>query len=241
MRLPTFLLLCFAATAPLSGALASTLIAGDSKTIVAAAQRFMSSYSDDLLAQLGGNARIEYRIEGVDSRLAMPACTQALEVAAKEAQRLGSRLNLQVSCRSGNTWSLFVPVTLAIHRPVVTTVRPLSHGETLLAPDLTLTELDVSRLSGQYLTALKEAVGMSIKRPLGQGSAVIAEHLQPPLLVRRGDTVVISAAGSTLAVKMAGVAMTDGRRGEQIRIKNNSSGKVVAGRVAAPGLVEVLL
>ncbi len=60
-----------------------------------------------------------------------------------------------------------------------------------------------------------------------------------PILIKRGDAVTITAEGDGLSVKMPGVAMSDGRRGEQIRIKNNNSAKIVDAQVTEPGEVAV--
>jgi flagella basal body P-ring formation protein FlgA len=65
------------------------------------------------------------------------------------------------------------------------------------------------------------------------------QQLEPPLVVRRGEAVVISAASSIVAVKVAGVALTDGRLGEQIRIKNLSSSRIVQAKMVGPGQAEV--
>lgn len=240
MRLPIFLLCSvLAAGSALAGQ--AGLHAGDGKAIARAAEAFMAGWSDEMLTRLGGDARIGYSVVGLDPRLAMPACAEPLSVEAREQRQLTTRLNLQVSCRSGNGWSLFVPIDLTVQRPIVVAARPLAHGETLTAADLQLVEHNVARLTGQYFINLDEAVGMAVRRALAQGAPVLGEQLQPPLLIKRGDSVLITAAGSTIAVKMNGVAMTDGRRGEQIRVKNSSSGKIVAARVAAAGVVEVAL
>lgn len=240
MRLQIFLLCSALLASPLPAA-AGGPVAGDSKAIAQAAERFMAGWSVEMLTRLGGDARISHKVVGLDPRLAMPSCAEPLQVEAREQRQLGTRLNLQVSCRSGNGWSLFVPIELAVHRAVVVAARPLAHAETLTAADLQLVEHDVARLNGQYFTDLAEAVGMAARRPLAQGAPVLGEQLEPPLLVKRGDSVLITAEGTTIAVKMNGVAMTNGRRGEQIRVRNSSSGKIVAARVAAAGMVEVTL
>lgn len=211
----------------------------DSEALAAAAERFMQRYRDDLLARLGAPARVDYRLAALDRRLAMAGCATPLTVSARPTAQFGSRLNLQVGCESGNTWSLYVPVELSVYRPVVTATRPLGHDETVQRADVRLMETDVARLTGQYLTTLDEAVGMAVKRPVAQDATLTAEHLQPPLLVKRGETVLLTATGSSISVKMPGIAMTDGRRGEQIRVKNTTSGKIVAARMVEPGHAQV--
>jgi flagella basal body P-ring formation protein FlgA len=236
MRVRNYLLAA-ALTAALPGAVAAT----DATAIRTAVTAFMTGYSDDFTARSPGVHRVEFTIGTLDTRLALPDCAVPLTVTAQQQPQLQPRLNTQVSCTSGNGWSLYVPVELAVYRPVVVAGRPLARGETLDAGDLHSIEMNVARLNGQYLTDPAAAVGMDVRRPIGQESPVLAEHLQPPLLVRRGEAVLVSAAGSAVSVRMPGVALTDGRRGEQIRVRNQSSARVVQARVVAPGQVEVVM
>jgi flagella basal body P-ring formation protein FlgA len=200
-------------------------------------QPFMQGRISSLLTRYGRDSRIEFTISTIDPRLNVPDCTTAPALAIKEQAGQSSRLNVQVSCNSGAGWSLFVPVDLAIFRPVVTVINPIARGATIGSADVQLTETDVSSLNGQYLTRLEDAVGMSTKRAFNAGNAVITDQLSQPLLIKRGETVIISAEVDGLSVRMPGVALTDGRRGEQIRVKNSNSAKIVDAQVVDTGLV----
>jgi flagella basal body P-ring formation protein FlgA len=196
---------------------------------------FMSGYTDKLLSRYGKNARIQYNVTGLDSRLNLPDCPVPLTVEAREQSQLSARLNLQLGCPQGNGWSIYVPVDLSVRMPVVIAVRPVAYGQPIGAGDVRLGEADIANLYGQYLTELDAAIGMSAKRSIAQGSVIQTQQLDAPLLVRRGEAVVIRAESGVVSVKMTGVAMTDGRRGEQIRIKNKATSRVVEARVVAPG------
>jgi len=52
---------------------------------------------------------------------------------------------------------------------------------------------------------------------------------------------VISAGNSTIQVKMPGEALSAGSVGEQIRVRNLNSKRVVKARVTGPGQVEVAM
>lgn len=207
----------------------------DSAALRRSVESYMAGYADKLLSRYGRKGRIDYSVASLDARLTLPDCAEPLKIEARDQGQLSSRLNLQVSCLRGNVWSVYVPVDINVHQPVVVAVKPLARGQTIGAGDVQLSEANISRLSGQYLTSLDGAVGMDVKRPILQGGAVLQEQLDAPLLVRRGEVVTISAETGAIAVKMQGVAMTDGRLGEQIRIKNKASSHVVEAQVVAPG------
>lgn len=60
-------------------------------------------------------------------------------------------------------------------------------------------------------------------------------------VVHKGDQVVISAGSSTIQVKMPGEALSAGAIGDQIRVRNLNSKRVVKARVTGPGQVEVAM
>jgi flagella basal body P-ring formation protein FlgA len=59
-------------------------------------------------------------------------------------------------------------------------------------------------------------------------------------LVKRGSKVEIIANFDGLDVRMRGEALADGGRGDRIRVKNLSSGRVVTGTVSGSGVVHVM-
>lgn len=204
-----------------------------------AVDRFMTGYVDKLKNRLGPKTRVEYRVGALDNRLSVGACSQPLTIESKDTATPNSRINLQISCQQAESWSIYLPVELSMHRSVVVSVKPLTHGSTVGAGDVRLADYDISQINGQYLSSLDEAVGKDVKRPIAAGAPILQQQLLPPLMVRRGEAVMISAASTIVAVKSAGIALTDGRLGEQIRIKNQSSTRIVNARITGPGQAEV--
>lgn len=202
-------------------------------------ETFMRSQIPVLQSRYGQGSRIEFALVALDPRLNLPDCPQPPALSVREQPNLGSRLNVQVSCNAGLGWNLYVPVDIAVYTPVVATSGPLPRGATLTAADIQLVETDVTRLNGQYLTRPQDAVGLSLKRQLAAATPITGEVLAQPVLVKRGEAVTITAASGGLSVKMPGIAMSDGRRGEQIRVKNGNSARVIDAQVTDVGQVTV--
>lgn len=213
--------------------LAQPVVALENPSIRSAVGRFMDGYTAKLAKRLGRDVRIEYTTPMLDSPLNLAECQSPLTLNSRDPDQAVTRVNVQVGC--GALWSISLPVELSIFRPVVTAIKPLAPGSTISADDVQLSETDVSQLVGQYLSNLDDAIGMDVKRAVVPGKPVMGQQLAPPLLIRRGEAVQIRAEGSVIAVKMPGVALTDGRRGEQIRVRNQSSSRVVDARVTGPG------
>ena len=187
------------------------------------------------------NARHEVEVNRLDPRLRLAQCDQPL-VARLEtpAQPIG-RTTVRVSCEGSSPWSIFVPAQVRLFREVVVARRPLSRNGTLEHADVALAERDVSQLNQGYLTALDQAIGNRLNRSVQPDQILTPTTVSIAATVRKGDHVVISAQGLTINVRMPGEALSDGALGEQIRVKNQRSGRVIKARVVAPGQVEVAM
>ncbi len=231
------ILRAFCLTPALLGATAA--LALDHNGLRQSVETFMQSQIPGLQNRYGRSSRIEFALVAMDPRLNLPNCQQPLALSIKEQENITSRLNVQVSCNAGMGWNVFVPVDIAIHLQVVSANGPLARNTTLAESDIQMAETDITRINGPYLTRPQDAIGLSLKRQLNPGTPITSDMLSQPILIKRGDAVTITAEGDGLSVKMPGVAMSDGRRGEQIRIKNNNSAKIVDAQVTEPGEVAV--
>ncbi len=200
--------------------------------------KFMKGYVRELAKRLGDGTRVEYEAAAITDTSATRPCAAPLNIGAQNQQAVG-RVTLLVACDS--EWSIYVPVDLNILRPVVVTTRPLATGAVIAADDIALAPQEIGALNGTYLTALDEAIGMGVKRPLLPGKPIFTQQLEQPLLIRRGEAVVISAAAGEFSVSTSGTALSDGRRGDMIRIKNSNSARTVSARVIGPGQVTVAM
>jgi len=67
-----------------------------------------------------------------------------------------------------------------------------------------------------------------------------AGSLAAPVVVKRGDGVMMVARQDGIEVSMAGEALDAGARGAVVRVKNGTSGQVVRMRVVGAGAVQPL-
>ena len=208
--------------------------------IYAVASTFVAEYQAELKKQYGPSTRIETQINPLDPRLALAECPVPLSSKMK-AGGSNSRINLKVSCDQGKRWSVYVPVTISTYQQVITSLRPIPRGTTVQSTDLKLREVNTSRLQGSYFTDTSPLIGMVSKQMINSGSIILDHHVVPPVLIKKGDSVLVTAKTSGLLVKMPGIALTDGRKGDQIRVKNKQSQRTIDARVIGPGQVKVLM
>lgn len=180
-------------------------------------------------------AQFDFQLQAVAGNLT--PCTAAVEVDWR-GQELGSRLTPRVSC-ANEGWQLYVPVSVAIHLPVVVTAGNLDRGHRLTAADLRLQNTDIASLRQGYFETPDSLIGYQLARSVTSGQVVTPYIAEPPMLVDRGDRVYILSHSGPLSVRTLGEALRQGRAGEQIPVRNLRSGETVHAYIKERGVVEI--
>lgn len=187
------------------------------------------------------NTTAEYEIDitPLANRLNLQLCTQPLQLFTTKLMSTG-RSTINVRCNEGKKWAIFVSVNIVPFDYVVILTQPLQKGEMTTEKHFTLVRKDVSTLHGNYLTNVDFVVNKQVARSLSAGAVILNKDFIEPKLIKRGDKVVISANTAGIGIKMNGIALTDGTRGERIRVKNQNSERVINATVIEAGQVSVL-
>ncbi|MES3008217.1 MAG: flagellar basal body P-ring formation chaperone FlgA [Pseudomonadota bacterium] len=201
-------------------------------------------FIEDLHGPSTAEQRVEIVISSIDPRLSIPACDMPLQTQlgqqAGQQQVAVGRLNVRVDCQGSVPWSKYVPVLVRAFAPVLMSTRPLARGDVIGAADVELVEADLSTLRQSYLQDSTLAIGMEVKRALPASTVISREALAQPLLIKRGDTVVMSAQSGPVTIRQQGVAMQNGELGAQIPVRNSNSDIVVRAVVTGPGQADVV-
>ncbi|WP_277051679.1 flagellar basal body P-ring formation chaperone FlgA [Zestomonas thermotolerans] len=209
------------------------------ETLIGTAQGFLEFTVEDYLQRSGIEGRYEVEVNRLDPRLRLAECDSDLTASLESPATPIGRVTVRVRCDGSSPWTVFVPAQVRLFRDVLVTVRPLKRGEVVGMQDLTLLERDVGLLGQGFLTAPEQAAGKTVTRPLLADQVLTPTHLQSSRVVRKGDQVLISANSGKVSVHMNGEALGDGAEGQQVRVRNLSSQRIIKARVAGPGLVKV--
>lgn len=182
---------------------------------------------------------IQVRADPLDPRLRLAACEKPLQAYIPLGMTVRSNTTIGVRCTGPNPWALFVPVQIAITRPVVVLNHPLERGTVLAADDLRVESRTGNFGVSGYYSDPAEVIGKVLTRPVSAGQPVSAAFLTGNRLVRRGQSVTLVAESGSIAVRMAGTAMMDGGEGDRIKVKNTTSDRIVEGVVRDGGIVEI--
>lgn len=220
-------------------ALGLWLLSGESALAAPAApdalRREVEQFAYQQLAGQAGEVRVE--VGALDPGLTLPRC-QRLEVFLPPGVRLWGTVNVGVRCAAGAAWTVYVPVTVRVHAPVVTAARPLAAGRPLAADDLTLKTLDLTQLPPGVLTDPAQAVGQTLTVGLLPGYPLRQDMLRAPLVIRQGQTVKLIVQGEGFRVSAEGRALTNASPGQTVQVRT-ASGQTVSGVARPDGSVEV--
>jgi len=190
----------------------------------------------------GNGGRVDVVADGLDARVRLQRCGGPLKASVPFGDgRRAQRITAEVRCTGPKPWKIYVPVRLTAFVPVVVTSRALPRG-TLLAPeDISLAERDIAALGYGYLAAPRDAVGQRLRRALVAGTPITPGMLETPAMVRRGQRLTLEATSGGLSVRMAGIARSDGIRGQVIEVENVNSSRIVQAIVRGPQSAEVMV
>jgi flagella basal body P-ring formation protein FlgA len=82
--------------------------------------------------------------------------------------------------------------------------------------------------------------GLVARRDFVDGAPLLTAYFEMPKAVERGDTVTVLANVGAARIEAPGVALSAGRCGEVIAIRNPRSNRTFRARIASAGRVEVL-
>ncbi|MFU8787612.1 MAG: flagellar basal body P-ring formation chaperone FlgA [Methylobacter sp.] len=181
----------------------------------------------------------EAKLMPLDSRLNLPQCSEALEAFSAAAALKAGRVTIGVRCNAGKKWSIFTSAIIKTYQNVVVLTQPIQRGDIITPQHLAIERRDVSQLRGDFATQIGQAENKQSTHQLNAGSTLSVKNLVEPKLIKRKDKVVISTSASGVSIRMSGVAMMDGAKGQRIKIKNLNSGRVISATVINSGLVSV--
>lgn len=208
-----------------------------------AAQTFLEGYYRERAATnpQRQDEEIHVSVNKPDPRLRLTACDKPLTPSFKHQPAGNGRTTVKVSCQGSQPWSLYLVATVTIRAPVAVASHTLERGSILAPDDIRLGLRDTTGLGRGYVRDLQRLVNMQLKRPLAPGEVIRLSNVVAQKAIARGDQVIIEAKAGSISVVTPGIALADGRVGQQISIRNSKSKRIIKARVSGPGKVEVIL
>jgi flagella basal body P-ring formation protein FlgA len=133
------------------------------------------------------------------------------------------------------------PVAPVATRAVVVTRRLVQRGTLLDASVLEVTERPAQGLDPLAVSSLKDVERAEAMRDIPAGTVLRSYDFKRALMVKKGQNAMLTVGqGSGFMVRVGVEAQQDGHMGEQIRLKNTESGRLLSGVVTGPNAVRAL-
>lgn len=186
------------------------------------------------------NERLEIKMGYWDRRLLIAACQQDIAFKLQDTAAPGGSLTVNCRCPDSPGWSVNLSAQVDIYRPVAVAKENIARGNVISATDLTYETRNISQLGEQSVTDPTPALGKAAKRLISKGDVIRPSLLDQPRQVSRGELVSITSTSGSIRVVMQGTALSDGKLGQRIRVKNSQSERIINAKVVGPAEVEIL-
>ena len=181
------------------------------------------------------DAAVEVAVGAIDTRLRLPTC-QAIEVSLPPTN--AAVMTAKVEC-SAPSWTIYVPVRLHAWVDAVVASTNLTPNTKLTADHLTRGRVDMFASSSPLLTEASKAEGKILRVGLLAGAPVLPPFLELPIVVHRGQRVLLTLTDGDMIIRTTALALEDGRTGDSITVENPDSKKTMQAVVAGDGTVEM--
>lgn len=181
---------------------------------------------------------IKTRIKSLplDARLSQRFCETPLTFTTNASPPFNRQVTVRVKCEDLSGWTQYVHVRIEELHPVIVTTKTINKGELITTDVITVEYKAKHFVRASNLHTEQLLIGSRAKRIIREGAAITLNHI---CMVCKGDNITIYAKTRTLTIKTSGIALQDGNVGEQIRVKNQKSGKTISARVKDVESVEV--
>jgi flagella basal body P-ring formation protein FlgA len=119
-------------------------------------------------------------------------------------------------------------------------VRPIAPLEVIRGRDIEMVKMRADQVGPTQINDPDKLVDKSARRVLPAGQPVRVSDISAPILVPKNSMVNVKIASTRLTIVMQGKALEDGAEGDQVRVLNPRSNKIVQGAVNKSGEVIVI-
>lgn len=199
---------------------------------------FITKVEIPRLTQIYPEAAINITLNNLAALNYLPECESQEVQINNQRPEATRRTNYEIKCDSPS-WKSYIPVTQTITIDAVKTTVPISRGQKIDQINTGLAKVDISTLRGQVFGRKNPPYGLVASRNLRINTFITDMNTDMPTLIAKGDAVLITASSGNIEVKMNGVALENGTKGQQIRVKNSSSNRIIYAKVVTDSEVLV--
>lgn len=202
-------------------------------------EREITSY----LIQQGAPSSIRVEIARNAPQLYVPTDeAQSFDIVDLRYQRNRGRFVAKLRAPAGNSGAPVHEITGLVYETIMVPVlaRAMNRGEIIDKSDVTMIRLRANRSNRAVVTDKSKLPGMAVQRYLSAGTVIRQNDIDPPLLVQKGELVIVLFNAPGLSLTTQARALENGARGALIRVVNTQTNRILEVNVTAPGRAKVI-
>jgi flagella basal body P-ring formation protein FlgA len=122
---------------------------------------------------------------------------------------------------------------------VAVPARAIAAGEVITAADIQQVRMRRDRISPDIVTTAADLLGRAPRRGLAADLPVHIADIRAPVVIHKGDLVMIVLESPSMRLTAQGKALDDGAQGAPLRVANTKSDRIIDTVVAGAGTVTV--
>jgi flagella basal body P-ring formation protein FlgA len=149
-----------------------------------------------------------------------------------------SRLNIRVWMYEGDRLVVDgqARADVSLRVDVFTLSAPVGRGDRIDASVLSKATVWMAPSGAPPIRLESQAVGAVARTRLDAGTVLRTDHVEAPVVIKRGDLVTVHALAGSMLLKTKARALADAREGEFVELSRSRDRKSFLARVAGPGL-----
>ncbi|MCU7940328.1 MAG: flagellar basal body P-ring formation protein FlgA [gamma proteobacterium symbiont of Bathyaustriella thionipta] len=175
----------------------------------------------------------------IDSRIHFKQCSQALEMTSTSKKHIAKSWTIGVRCFDTPRWSIYIPVKAKLTRKMLVSQSTITRGEVITADNIKVIEREINNQNYNHFSDIANVAGKEARRTIRPDRVINSTMLQKALMVHKKETVLIYAKNQKLQISMKGTALKNGYYNQMIKVRNNSSKKIIDAVVIDRGVVAV--
>jgi flagella basal body P-ring formation protein FlgA len=206
--------------------LASQSVLADS--VLHSHNEIKAAAEDFVRAQIPEDITIKAITAGkIDSRLKFTQCSQPLDLRSTMNRNISKSWTIGIRCNDAKAWSLYLPVKADLTRKMLLSSTTITRGEIITADKIKLVDQPIRQHSQKHFSKSVDVIGRQARTTIRPDRIINSSMLQQAYLVKKREAVLIYAQNSKLRISMQGTALKNGRHNEMIKVRNNSSKKII--------------
>ncbi len=187
--------------------------------------------------------RMEVEVSFKGKGLTLPPGAMELKFELQErASKFGYMpLTLRVTVNGETQKVIRLKATAAVYEDVVALNSDSRKGNILTVGDLKLLRVKKTPSLRESFSDIGDVVGMELRRSLNAGHILTPRELDQPVLIKRGDRILLVAENGILKITAPGIAKDKGIEGTVIQVQNLETKKMVYGEIVDSRIVKIQL